>query len=82
VPERAADRPLGVVIAADRRVGIRMGRVSRLLVRLFARPPAEMDWRYGVANHTVRRTFGVGQGDAVASDAPGPEGPAGQSRSG
>lgn len=38
---------------------IRMSRTSRWLVRIFNKPPEDLDWRSGVENHTVRRTFKV-----------------------
>jgi hypothetical protein len=36
---------------------IELGRLTRMLVGLFAPPPKDLDWREGVSNHTVRRTF-------------------------
>lgn len=36
---------------------IEVGPVTRVLVSLFARPPKDMDWRRGIKDHTVRRTF-------------------------
>jgi len=32
---------------------------TRFLIRLFARPPKDLDWRRGIDNHTIRRTFYV-----------------------
>jgi len=37
---------------------IESGRLTRVLMGLVARPPADMDWREGI-RHTVRRTFSV-----------------------
>jgi len=42
---------------------IDLGRPSRLLIQLFARPSKrlELDWRKGITNHRVRRTFATAQ---------------------
>jgi hypothetical protein len=36
---------------------IQIGPVTRMLVWLVARPPEDIDWRRGINDHTVRRTF-------------------------
>jgi hypothetical protein len=36
---------------------IELSRTSRFLIRWLAAPPKTLDWRDGVSNHTVRRTF-------------------------
>lgn len=33
------------------------GRATRFLIKWLAAPPRNLDWRHGVKNHTVRRTF-------------------------
>lgn len=38
---------------------IEMSRASKWLVGVFNKPPPGVDWRNGVTNHTVRRTFKV-----------------------
>ena len=38
---------------------IQMSWASKWLVRVFNKPPPTLDWRNGVENHTVRRTFKV-----------------------
>lgn len=38
---------------------IDIGRTTRLLIKWLAAPPKNLDWRHGVNNHTVRRTFFV-----------------------
>ncbi len=38
---------------------IDMGAVTRFLIRWLATPPKNLDWRRGISNHTVRRTFFV-----------------------
>jgi hypothetical protein len=47
---------------------IQLGRVTRFLIRLLASPPKTLDWRYGIMNHTVRRTFYVPAALPPASD--------------
>jgi hypothetical protein len=39
--------------------------LTRVLIGLAARPPRDIDWRQGIRNHTVRRTFSL----AAANDA-------------
>lgn len=36
---------------------IEMSRATRFLIRWLAAPPKTLDWRCGISNHTVRRTF-------------------------
>jgi hypothetical protein len=38
---------------------IEMSQASKRLVGIFNKPPPNLDWRNGVTNHTVRRTFKV-----------------------
>jgi hypothetical protein len=44
---------------------------TRVLIGLAAQPPTDMDWREGIRNHTVRRTF------SLATSARDPSSPAG-----
>jgi len=47
---------------------IEVGRISRLLVNLIAKPPSDFDWQSGMVHTTVRRTF-----PGSTPSEPGPE---------
>lgn len=38
-------------------------RLTHALIGLAAKPPPDMDWRKGISNHTVRRTFSLTAAD-------------------
>ena len=38
---------------------LELGPMTKLLVGWFAHPPSNLDWRRGISNHTIRRTFPV-----------------------
>jgi hypothetical protein len=49
---------------------IEIGPVTRTLVRLFARPPKDIDWRKGITGHTARRTFHIPAADTAPTPNP------------
>jgi hypothetical protein len=38
---------------------VQIGWLTKKLIWIFARPPEDLDWRDGIDNHTVRRSFAI-----------------------